>query len=231
MGTFKKYKIDEELYKGHKGEYIVTRRLTMDFRDTLYIERVPNDKKMQEQGIDALGYKLDEFGRIPDNYSHTLEIKTDFSKYKSLFVEEHSDFDSGKKEIGYLWGSQADYLCYYFAYQHKLYILNFEDFRAYMTQNLNSKNPYKLMHKRKPEKTETTYYYIVPLEDIRQYLFEMDIEDDFDHVNYDPKFHDNAGIRYLNRRIYEQNAYVKMINAGIEGIRFDDKTSKILSSK
>lgn len=186
MGTFKKYKIDEELYKGHKGEYIVTNVLNElydNLQQNVFVTRVPNDKDIQQSGIDAYVNEIDENDNLIPFAS--IEIKTDFStKYQSLFVEEHSDFDSGKKEIGYLWGSKADYLCYYFAYQHKLYILKFEDFRAHMTQKLKSKNPYILNHKRKEEKTETTYYYIVPLADIQDIIYKIDVNYDFDQVEY-----------------------------------------------
>ena len=60
MGTIKKYKIDEELYKGHKGEYIATKALNRLYEGNLYIQRVPHDQDCQSKGIDAHIYVCDD---------------------------------------------------------------------------------------------------------------------------------------------------------------------------
>ena len=214
MGTIKKYKIDEELYKGHKGEYIATKVLNRLYDGDLYIQRVPHDQDCQSKGIDAHIYVCDDYGRIPKNYTFDLEIKTDFSNYQSLFVEDHSDFFSGKREIGYLRGSQSDILCYYFANQHKLILINFSELSSHVENKLKSKNPYKLKSVYKPEKTETTYYYIVPLADIKDYILEYPVRENFDSVMYTPEIHDRDIIN-LKRMTADHKAKMKMIHEGI----------------
>ena len=168
---YQKLDITDTESKGRIGEYVVIKALN-DLYSDIHVKRTAAYID-QINGIDAYVYDpTDHKTRIS-----SIEIKTDFhDNYNSIFVEDHSDFYSGETEIGYLNKSKADWLCYYFPNRSDLdiYLISFKDFREIM-KNGN----YKLRCKEKPSETETTYFYILPLQHIIDHAYKIPANIDY----------------------------------------------------